>query len=230
MYKIISKKFLMAITFSYMPFLASSQIASPQEIVTSDSSLKSRMEIFNDFPEPVSNESSSKGFHFDLEGFYGIPTNFSSNLVITREGEAPEIKKVKAKQTVGLQTAFVYQFRSQFYFGGVTGIRMQQMRFTENENSMVTESYGIPLMARVGACEAFSKKVSLFGQVDGGVLLGTKDLKTSIQGDFQLGIYYGNAKIAVGGFVDKPKSKRVFGNEILNGYNLAIALVLGLRI
>lgn len=231
MYKNITKKKLMVIVLSFVPFLASSQISLNPTGVASESEHKSRMEIHDFFPEPIVNETSRKGFHFDFEGFYGIPVGFSSDQKMERDGEAPEIRTVRSKQTVGLQTAFVYQFKSAFYLGGVTGVRMQQMRFTENENIMVTESYGVPLMARFGFCDAFSKKASYFGQIDGGVLLGTKDLKTSVQFEFQAGIYYGNAKIAVGTFMDKPKSKRIFGNETLKGgYNMAIALVLGLRI
>lgn len=142
-----------------------------------------------------------------------------------------EARELKASYTVGANLALVYQWNNDVYFGGGTGIRMQELSW-EGEGKPYSRDWGFPIYLRVGTTEGFQgiKKVSLYANADIGLLVGTGDLKTSIFTDVQAGIYYGTTKIGLGFMSTKPNPDSFFGKEYAKGLNIAIGLFMGFRI
>jgi hypothetical protein len=142
-----------------------------------------------------------------------------------------EARELKANYTVGANLALVYQWKSDIYLGGGTGVRMQELSW-EGEGKPYSKNWGIPIYLRAGITEGFQgiKKVSMYANADIGLLIGTGDLKTSIFTDIQAGIYYGTTKIGLGFMSTKPNPDSYFDYEIAKGLNLAFGLFMGFRI
>ena len=168
----------------------------------------------------------NKGLHLEFDAGYA-PLDFWK--VETTSQTAKKV--LKADYTVGANLALVHQFESEFFLGGGTGVRMQQLSW-EGEGEPYSKSYGFPFFVRFGATEGplSPQKISYYLNADFGLMVGAGDLKTSIFGDVQGGIYYGSTKIGIGFMSTKPNPDNYFEQEIAKGYNVAVGLFMGFRI
>lgn len=193
--------------------------------------------------ESDGNELEASGWHMELDAGYAPITSWKSSV-----GD----KALKGDYAVGLKLALVYQFPgSDFYLGGVTGLKMYQMSWSGGETLLntptadgkksftltgkyedsISKSYNIPVCARFGACSAISKDVAWFFHIDAGVQFGTNDLKSiSFCGEAQAGMYYKSTKIGLGLMAFRPKADKYFGSDENKGFDTCFGLFLGFRL
>lgn len=210
---------------------------------------KSNLEFNNsNYSFPQREWIDNSGLHLEFDAGYA-PFSFwsvSQTLTTTTETSVTDkntsevtnsvstkkvVKELKADYTVGANFALVYQWKSDAYLGGGTGVRMQQLSW-EGDGKPYSRNWGFPIYLRAGVTEGYqgAKKVSLYGNADLGLLMGTGDLKTTPYFDLQVGIYYGTTKIGVGVMTTKPDPDNYFNEEIAKGVNVAIGLFMGFRI
>lgn len=169
---------------------------------------------------------AQQGWHFDFDaayspiGLYEISAQSSAKRAI-----------LKVNHTLGANIALVYQMKNGMRIGGATGVRAQQLEYSEDGDGNVSMSYGIPLYGRFGFVESISNDIAFYMDANLGILFGSNDLKTSFLWEAQLGVYYGNAKIGIGIMPTSPKPERFFkGEDIGNKVALNLGLFLGFAI
>lgn len=176
--------------------------------------------------EDLKPKITQKGWHFDFDAAYS-PFGMYKVSITTPEKNSV----LKVNHTLGANVALVYQMENNLRIGGGTGIRSQQLEFSENGSGEVSTSYGIPLYGRFGAVQSFpNKKGAGYFDINLGILLGTDDLKTSLLWEAQAGVYYGNTKIGIGIMPTTPKPKRFFGEDLGTKVALNVGLFLGFTI